>query len=166
MSTVVESSGPGRGLQDFVDQEEVGEQRTQMDRRVEVVDDLRSDRGERQDELNRRARVAGVAVDHRHEAAIRRGIETGFHDEREDELTDAGERGVAALQVIADLMAAVADGFGRKALGGVRQEKLVRLLDGIYARVEFSIRGPRPVDRLIRGSPGVVSAGARQYYTR
>jgi hypothetical protein len=41
------------GLQDFIDQEEVSEKRAQVNRRVEVVDDLRADGRLREDQLNR-----------------------------------------------------------------------------------------------------------------
>ena len=39
-------------LEDFVDQKQIGEQRAQVNRRVEVVDHLRADRRLREDELN------------------------------------------------------------------------------------------------------------------
>jgi hypothetical protein len=40
-------------LQNFVDQKQIGEQRAQVDRRIEVVDDLRADGLLREDQLNR-----------------------------------------------------------------------------------------------------------------
>ena len=58
-------------LQDFIDQEEIGEQRAEVDRRVQVVDDLRSNGSLRGDELHGGLRVARVAVDDADERVIR-----------------------------------------------------------------------------------------------
>jgi hypothetical protein len=40
-------------FQYFVDQKQIGEQRAEMDRRIEVVDDLRADGRLREDQLDR-----------------------------------------------------------------------------------------------------------------
>src|SRR5258706_16088957 len=61
------------GFQDFVDEEQIGEQRAQVDRRVEIVDDLRADRRQREYELNRGLRIFRVAIDDVDEAVVRRG---------------------------------------------------------------------------------------------
>src|SRR5262245_50707051 len=130
-----------RCFQDFVDEEEVGQQRAQVDRRVEVVDDLRTDGRKRQHEVDRRARVARIAIDYLDERPIRRNVNSCVIDDGEDEITQPGKRAAAPLQVLTDLIACGADVIGGKTLGGVRQEELVRLLDGIDALVEVGARG-------------------------
>jgi hypothetical protein len=59
------------GLEDFVDEEEVGEEGAQVDRRVQIVDHLRADRRLRQHELNRRLRVLRVVRDDVDELVVR-----------------------------------------------------------------------------------------------
>src|SRR5262245_14438676 len=84
------STGSGRAvaglplvrLQSFIDEEELCEQGAQVNRRVEVVDELRSDRRLREHDLNRGARVARIAVDHVEKRAIGRGVEAELLDER------------------------------------------------------------------------------------
>jgi len=50
-------------LENFVDEEEVGEERAQVNRRVQVVDQHGANRPLGEDELHRRLRVARVAID-------------------------------------------------------------------------------------------------------
>src|SRR5213083_2406181 len=59
-------------LEDFVDQEEVGEECPQVNRRVQIIDELRADRRLGEDELQRGLRVARVAIDDGDEGEIRR----------------------------------------------------------------------------------------------
>src|SRR5688572_19703094 len=51
------SGGLGLGPHDLVNQKQVGEERAQVNRRIEVVDHLRADRRLRQRQLNARLRV-------------------------------------------------------------------------------------------------------------
>src|SRR5438552_3937269 len=114
-------------LQDFVDEEEIGEQRAEMDRRVEVVDDLRTDRPLREDELNRRPGVVRVVLDHADERVIgRRRLDAEPADESGQELAEVRQRRVAALEVFTRLAPCVVVLIGGKTLGGVREKKLVR----------------------------------------
>ena len=54
-----------------------------------------------------------------------------------EERAEAGEGGVAALQVFACLPARVAADVGWQTLGGVREQELVRLFDDVDPRVEL-----------------------------
>src|SRR2546430_654841 len=83
-------------LERFVDQEEIRQQRAQVDRGVEVVDELRSDRRLREHEPDGRAGVPGVALDHVGERAIGRRVETCPLGDIDDEFAEPGERPVAA----------------------------------------------------------------------
>src|SRR5713226_5789444 len=122
-------------LEDFVDEEEIGEERAKMDRGVEVVDELRADRRLGEDELQRGLRVARVAIDDCDEREIRRrGLEAETFRESRQKLAEAGQRRVAAVEVLAGLPAGVAALIGGETLGGVREHELVRLLDGVDPR--------------------------------
>src|SRR5450631_2468506 len=50
-------------LEGLVKQKQVGQQRTQMDGSIEVVDDLRADRAPRQDEAHHRAGAHRIGAD-------------------------------------------------------------------------------------------------------
>src|SRR5262249_40867002 len=58
-------------LQNLVDEKEIGEERAQVDRRVQVVDELGADRLLRQREANRGLRIARVALEDAGEGAVR-----------------------------------------------------------------------------------------------
>ena len=95
-------------LEDFVDEEQIGEERAQVDRRVQVVDQLRADRRLRQHQLQRRLRVAGIAVDDRDERAVgRRRLEAELLGESGEEVAEVVERRVAAREELARLAAGV-----------------------------------------------------------
>ena len=85
-------------FQDFVDEEQIGEQRAQVDRRVEVVDDLRADRRLREHQLNRGLRVARVALDDRDERVVRRRrLQALLLDVAREDAGEPAQRRVAAL---------------------------------------------------------------------
>jgi hypothetical protein len=54
--------GMASALQNLVDQKQVRQQRSQMDRCIQVIDQLRAQRRLRQDQLHNGERVAGVAI--------------------------------------------------------------------------------------------------------
>src|SRR5262249_38483360 len=60
-------SGSSMCLEDFVDEEQVREQRAQMDRGIQIVYQLRADRRLREHESNGGDGIACVAIDHVHE---------------------------------------------------------------------------------------------------
>ncbi len=94
------------GFQDFVDEEQIGEQRAQVDRRVEIVDDLRADRRQREYELNRGLRILRVAIDDVDEAVVRRGRTQGaLFDAAREHAGETAQRGVAALEIRTRLFA-------------------------------------------------------------
>src|SRR5262245_13636619 len=62
-------------LEDFIDEEDVGEQCPDVDVRIEVVDDRRADRWLRQHHLQRRVRAARIAIDDLDERAVDGGVE-------------------------------------------------------------------------------------------
>ena len=109
-------------LEHLVDQEQIGEQRANMDVRVEVVDDLRVNRGVRLDHPNGRLGVRGVTLDDADEGTERHCVETGAADLRDQQLAEAAQRVVELLEVIANL-----DGLGGEALRRVPQEELCTL---------------------------------------
>src|SRR5262249_54843934 len=55
---------------DLIDEEQISEKRAEMDRRVEIVDQLRADRGLRQHEANRGTGIAGIPPQHRDERVV------------------------------------------------------------------------------------------------
>ena len=95
-------------LQRLVDQKQIGQQRTQVDRRIQVVDELRADGGLREDHLDRRARVAGVAGDEVEKAAVRCRIEADVLDERGACGAELIQRRVATRQVLTYMTAGCA----------------------------------------------------------
>ena len=60
-------------LQDFVYEEQVGEQGAQMDRSVQVIDQLGTERGLGENELDGGERVAGVAFQQREKREVGSG---------------------------------------------------------------------------------------------
>ncbi len=106
-----------------------------MDRRVEVVDQLRADGWLCQDEIHRGLRVARVTIDDADERVIG-GCAVGREaiDGRGQRVAEAVERLLAAAQILARLPPVFTGVFGRQALGCVAQTELVGLFDGVAAR--------------------------------
>ena len=125
----------GSDLQDFPEEKEIGEHRADVAGRVQIVDQLRSDRRLCQHQSNGCLRGAGVDVNHADERAI--GI---ARLEREPVgaqgygIGEAGQRRVALAEEVADLAAGRAALFARKPLRRLRQHELVRFFDGVAAR--------------------------------
>src|SRR5271166_1994117 len=57
-------------FQNFCHQKQVGEQRAEVDRRVQIVNQLGADGGLRQNQLNCGKRITCVAVEHREERQV------------------------------------------------------------------------------------------------
>src|SRR5262249_52498638 len=112
-------------------QEQVGQQRADVDVRVQIVDELRVDRRLREHHAYRRLRVARVAVDDVDEAAVRRRVELEPRDEARKEGAEVGQRRVEAAQMIANLRTRAR--FGAQALRRVGQEEFVGLFDVVRA---------------------------------
>ena len=126
------------GFERLVDEKQVGEQRADVDRRVEVVDQLGADGWLCEDERNRGLRVARVAIDDANERVIRgRALEGEAIDGRGQGVGETVERLFAAAQILARLPAVFTRVFGRETLGGVAETKLVRLFDGVAAGSEI-----------------------------
>src|SRR5579864_5545383 len=106
----------------FVDEKKIGEERPYVDRRVQVVDDLRADGWLREHESECGLRVAAVTADDGDEGPVRLHIDTEAADVADQEFGEAIERCVELLEEFADLVAGA--GFTRKALGGVGEEEL------------------------------------------
>jgi hypothetical protein len=123
-------------LQSFVDEKEVGEQGTQVNRRVQVVDQCRSDEALRHDQLHGRLCVARVAIDHSDEGMVRRSVGAEIGNGGGQRVGQPAQRLVAAAQVVARLFTGRPGVIGREALRGVRQKELVRLFDGVALRAE------------------------------
>src|SRR3989442_15935668 len=96
----------GSRLEELVDQEQVGEQRAQVNRRVQVVYELRADGGLGENELNGRLRIGGGAVEHGRErgAALRRLQGFGCNDASK-EIRGPCQRGIPSPQELAGLRA-------------------------------------------------------------
>src|SRR5262249_7295266 len=127
-------------LQDFRQEEKVGQDSAKMGGGVQVVDELRSDGRLREHESNGCLRSPGVAVYHRSERVVRfRRCYFTPTSELSDRVAETRERRVALAQELANLAARSAPFFGRKSLCGVRQHELVRFFDGVAPRGK-----PRP----------------------
>jgi hypothetical protein len=131
--SAVSSSGRGLaytsvGLQDLVDEKEVGEQRTQMDRGVQVIDQLRADGDLRENNLNGGQGVAGVPFQHREECEVWFGGKKFLVSyRRRIGLRHTGKSGNRAGQVLSHL----AIFFTRETLAGIAEHEFVALFDGI-----------------------------------
>ena len=99
-------------LYDLVEQKEIRKQSPQMDRRVEVVDQLRADRGLGQYQLDRGQRVPRIAIYDTQKVLVgpRRFQAFLFHQRREG-VRKPGERLHRTLQKIADPSASAATFF-------------------------------------------------------
>ena len=115
----------------FVDEEEVGEQRPQVNRRVQVVHDRGSDRSLGDHEPHRGLRVGRVPLDDLDERFVRDRVGTEVTHTGRQRLEQAAERAIAALQVVARLVTGGACVIRGEALRGVREEELVRLFNGV-----------------------------------
>src|SRR5882672_10253381 len=122
---------PGGG--DPADQEQVGEQRAQMDRRIQVVDQLGADRRLLQHQLNRGEGAASVAADHIQE---RIGVlKIGFG---RASLDQSGQQPRGAGETAADLGAGLAANVGGESLRRVGQQELVALFHSVAGGLDFS----------------------------
>ena len=112
-----------------------------MDRRVEVVDELRADGWLCEHELHGRLRVARVAIDDADEGVIgRRRLEPEAIDGCGERVAKAVERLLAAAQVVAGLAPVFTRVLGGQPLRGVPQTELVRLFNRVAARSEIGER--------------------------
>ena len=121
-------------LEDFAEEKEISEHRAEVAGRIQIVNQLRSDRRLRQHELNGSLRGASVGVNHADERAI--GIARLEPEPRDAQgygIGEAGQRRVALAEEVADLAAGRAALFARKPLRRVRQHELVRFFDGVAA---------------------------------
>lgn len=112
-----------------------------MDRRVQIVDQLRADGRLSQDELHGGLRVARVAIDDADKRVKgRRRVDRESIDRGGQRPAQAVERLRATAQVLASLAAVLTRVFGRQALRSVTKAELVRLLDRVAARSKISER--------------------------
>ena len=96
-------------LEDLVNQKQIGQEGTEVDGGVQVVHQLRADRGLREHQSNGRHGVARIAIDHVHERRIRcRGFNVQPFDEFGDELGQTGERPFTFREELTDLAARAA----------------------------------------------------------
>src|SRR5262249_48977860 len=113
-------------LERLVDQEDVREQRAEVDRSVEIVDELRADRFLRQDQPERGSRLAGVVIEHREKGrkGLRRGLSLGVGSGYGGEPV---ERGSSTPKIFAHRTAALV----LAPLRSIGKHELVSLLDGV-----------------------------------
>ena len=122
----------GCNLQDFVDEEQIGEQRAQVDRGVEIVHELRAKRWLGEHEPDRRPSVTRVAIEHFNEGAVvTQGLELFLLSQAAEQITDPGERVIDACEEVTCLASSLTAGSGWQALRGERQQKFVAFLDTI-----------------------------------
>jgi hypothetical protein len=129
-------------LERFVDEEEIGEQRAQVNRRVQVVDDRGADRSLGDDETHCGLRIGRVPLNDFDERVERRRVGAEVPHAGRQRVEQTAEGLVAAQQVGARLIAGSACVIRGETLRGVRQEELVRLFNGVALR---SKRGERCV---------------------
>src|SRR6266436_542639 len=122
------SRGCQRGLcpQNLTEQKQISKKGAKMDRRVQVVDQLRADGGLCQNQLDGGERVAGVAVQHRQERRAFHGRPTAF--------CQAIQRAHGATQKFADSWAGL---IAWKPLRRVGEHELVALFDSVTALQNF-----------------------------
>ena len=111
-----------------------------MTRGVQVVHELRPDRGLREHEPNGGSGMARVVVEHGDEGVVRRRVDVQLTGGLTGRLGQPVERLVAFAKKLADLTAGSAPVFVRKALSGIGQHELVRLFDGVAPRGECGRR--------------------------
>ncbi len=122
-------------FQGFVNEKQIRQQCPDVDRRVEVVDQLGADGWLCEDERNGGLRVARVTIDDADERVIRgRAVGREPIDRRGQRIAETVERLLAAAQILASLAAVFTGVFGRETLSGVTETELVRLFDGVAAR--------------------------------
>lgn len=93
-------------LQNFVDKKQVGEQRAEMNRSVQVIDELRTDGGLGEDQMHGGESVAGVTLQRREEFDVRLGrLQVFLFQSRGKTRRQTGERLHGAIQEIAQLAA-------------------------------------------------------------
>src|ERR1700674_277703 len=115
---------------DLVDEKQIGEQRAEVNRRVEIVDQLRADRGLRQHQADCGAGVAGVSIQHGNERMVLfRWLELFALQDLREHVSEAVERLVALCQQRPKLRAAAAARLGPKTLRGIGEHELVALLN-------------------------------------
>src|ERR1700678_3934798 len=103
-----------------------------MDRRIQVVDQLRTDRGLGENQFNGCNGVAGVAGQYCDERSIFfRWVKVFSFNSQRGALRESGHRICGALQEFANLRIRLAALIGRKSLCGISQHELVALFDGV-----------------------------------
>src|SRR5262245_5632873 len=134
-------SGSSMCLEDFVNQEQIGEQCTEVDRGIQIVDELGADRGLCEHQSNGRDGVARIAIDHVHECGIRLcRFNVQALDEAGDELRQTRQRPFAFGEELANLSAGAARVLVFESLPGIREHELVAFFDGVAPSVELGAR--------------------------
>ncbi len=148
-------------LEHLVDQEQIGEQRPQVNRRVQVVDQLRADGRLRQDQLHGGPGVAGIAFEHGDEGGVRGWIDVQLRDEAGEKRAQVRERLIALAQELADLTVAL---IAREPLRRIREQELVALIrsrrSALLSSERASSRVGDAASGLTRGSPAALCPGS------
>src|SRR4051812_11611542 len=107
-----------------------------MNRRIQVIDKLRTDRRLGLDYANYGVRLASILDNYLDQSAIWLRVKAGAFDQRGCCRAELIERRFTAREVLAHLTAARTTLVRRKPLRGIREEKLVRRFDRIAVRIE------------------------------
>ena len=125
-----------------------------MNRRIEVVDQLGADRGLREHHLHGRLRVTGIAPQHGNERTVAVGqLEVTPLDKGGEEVSQAGQCRIGALQVITQLSSRIRRRIARQPLRRIGEEVLVALFDGVdpISQFRLSSLGQRLLPLVRRG---------------
>ena len=134
-------------IEDLVDQEDVGEQRPQVDERVQVVDHLRADGRLGAHQADGSQGCIGIApehVDERPACSLRRCVPLG--DGGREQIGQHDKRLLQPLEVAAHLPGRARLLVTWYALGGVGEKELVAFLDRVDASLELAGGGHPSVE--------------------
>src|SRR6185503_4688549 len=131
-------------LQHLVHDEQVRQQRAQVNRSVQVVDELRADVLAREREPQGRERDAGIGVDGREKSgALLRELRIESLDARIDDGAQPLERGDHLVEVFANVAPCRGAFVGLTSLRRIREHELVSGLDRLDALFEIVARHHR-----------------------
>src|ERR1039457_5946952 len=124
---------------DLAHQKQVGEQRSEMDGSVQIVNQLGADGGLGQDQLNGGERIASVAIEHCQERQIFVGrLKTFLFDRHSTSFRQPGQGFHGALQELTDLSTRFTALVTGETLGCVGQHELVALFHSITTIADLS----------------------------
>ena len=118
-------------LQDLIDEKQICEQCADVDRGVQVVDQLRAEGSLGKNNLDGCERVTSVPIEHGEKGVVRFGrLQASLFYCRRISLGQPGKRFDSAMQIVAHLPTGPAAFITIESLAGVREHEFVAFLDG------------------------------------